>query len=398
LKRRPFFHDPLYHELNAIRLRRAYDLLQRNSTYDTNLIWKDVLTASKLRTLHTNVELLEILDDKTSISPNKKWPFRVAVLAHIFYPDMTKELVSYADNIPQNFDLIITTDTDLKVDSIREQVAGFRRGNVIVRKVVDNRGRDTSALLIACRDIVLSGQYDLVCRIHSKKSPQDGANLSEEFKRHLLDNILHNRSAVGNILDLFEQNERLGVIIPPIIHIGYPTMGWAWFNNREIAQKVADLVKIKVDFDDATPIAAYGGMFWFRPEAVKKLFLHEWQYVDFNEEPAYGDGDLPHALERMYCYCAQDAGYFTMSVLAPRQAARSYVKMEYKLQLLSSHFQNGAIMDQIRFLQDVRGREGIRNAVRAAIARRYPKLFNRLAPYYRSVRRFFARGSKTESR
>jgi lipopolysaccharide biosynthesis protein len=42
--------------------------------------------------------------------------------------------------------------------------------------------------------------------------------------------------------------------------------------------------------------------------------------------------------ERLICYCAQHQGFRTLAVMSTAQAARSYLKLEYKHQLLSSCF------------------------------------------------------------
>ena len=56
--------------------------------------------------------------------------------------------------------------------------------------VASNDGRDQSAFLIGCRDILLGDDYDLVVKIHSKKTAQDGYNVGRHFKRSSSENLL----------------------------------------------------------------------------------------------------------------------------------------------------------------------------------------------------------------
>ena len=60
------------------------------------------------------------------------------------------------------------------------------------------------------------------------------------------------------------------------------------------------------------PIAPLGTMFWFRPSALKKLFEHPWTYEDFPAEPTgMLDGNILHAIERVYPFVAQASGYYS---------------------------------------------------------------------------------------
>jgi rhamnosyltransferase len=347
LKRRPFFHDPIYMEREAIDLRRALDLVVERSDYDVDLILSNALRTCELRTLYTNLELLDILPDERVRNGPERWSFgRVGVLAHVYYVDMLEEMLGYADHIPCDYDLFVTTDTIEKKRVVERRLAAFERGKVRIDVVKSNLGRDTSALLIEQRDVVLSGEYGLLCRIHSKKSPQDGSNRGDGFKHHLFDNLLGSRGYVCNLFDLLEREPHVGIVAPPTIHIGYPTLGHAWFLNKARVEALAQLLDVKVPLDRHTPVATYGSMYWFRPAALKRLFEHNWTWEQFDEQ-VYGDSDLPHAIERLVTYCAQTEGYATRNVFTARHAAKNYTKLEYKHQLLSSCFTSGDIRDQV---------------------------------------------------
>lgn len=346
LKRRPFFHDPIYMEGEAINLRRALDLVRQRSSYDVELIVRNALRTTDLRTLYTNLELLDVFPSE---APGEKEPWTfgsVGVLAHVYYIEMLDELLGYTANIPCAHDLFITTDTEQKKQAIEARLADYGRGMHLVDVVKSNLGRDTSALLISQRDIVLDGGYGLLCRIHTKKSPQDGSNRGDGFKHHLLDNLLGSRVYVGHLFDMFERESTVGIAVPPTVHIGYPTLGHAWFLNKPRVEALAQLLDIRVPLDVHTPIATYGSMYWFRPAALRRLFEHPWTWEQFDER-VYGDSDLPHAVERLVAYCAQAEGFETRNVFTARHAAKNYSKLEYKHQLLASCFRSGDIREQV---------------------------------------------------
>ena len=112
------------------------------------------------------------------------------------------------------------------------------------------------------------------------------------------------------------------MVFPPVINIGYPTMGHAWFANRAPAEALAKRLGIATKFDKNTPLAAYGSMFWARPETLRKLVEADWQWTDFPEDGEYRDGSLTHVLERLLAYAVLDAGFHVRSVINQDWASR----------------------------------------------------------------------------
>ncbi|RWC51137.1 MAG: hypothetical protein EOS55_03485 [Mesorhizobium sp.] len=338
LKRRPFFHDPTFLEHYAIDLPRALRVLKETSDYDLNLIWRNVLRTSELRNLNTNAALMSVLPDKRAKDDGAAADYgNVAVCAHIYYTDLLDELLALTGNIPVPYDFIATTNTPEKKAEIEAALAtrpGIKK--VIVRVVEQNRGRDMSSLFISLRDLLIDDRYDLVCRLHTKKSPQVQSSRGNLFKRHMLDNLLNTRGYVQNVLDMFHDNPSVGLAIPPMVHIFFPTMGHSWFVNKPRAEETARLLNINVKFDESTPVAAYGTMFWFRPRALHKMFEYKWKWEEFNAEPDHVDGGLAHVLERLIAYAAQDAGYTTQHIMCAHQAAHNYTMLEFKMQKLVS--------------------------------------------------------------
>ncbi|MGX5829214.1 rhamnan synthesis F family protein [Mesorhizobium sp. 43Arga] len=377
LKRRLFFHETLFLESESINLPRALEIIKENSEYDLSLVWRSVGRIAKPRTLSCNAALLSVLPDEVTTAHIAEKSFRIAVIAHIFYTEMTAEILAYVENIPAGYDLIVTTDTYEKKAAIETAIAGTRGANCVIIHVVEsNEGRDTSALLIACRDYVLKEDYDLVCRVHSKKSPQDGAK-GEQFKMHMLDNLLCSPAYVENILGLFAEDASLGLVMPSIIHIGYPTIGNSWFGNKDNVALLAEKLDLKIHLDDDMPVAPYGGMYWFRPPALKKLFAHEWKWSDF-AGVRHKDGSLPYAIERIVAYVALDAGYMFRHVLTPSHAARNYTMLEAKLSAVhSGQSPNFGVKPAFKALI---------NAAKRSTMRRSPFLFRILRPAYQALR------------
>ncbi len=83
--------------------------------------------------------------------------------------------------------------------------------------------------------------------------------------------------------------------------------------------------------EDVSPIAPIGTMFWFRPQALAILLEHNFRYDDFPIEPDHEpDGTVMHAIERLYPFAAQQAGYFTAWVM-PTNFAQIHITNYHKI-------------------------------------------------------------------
>ena len=393
LKRRIFFHDPLYLDRKAILGRDVLDVAEERG-YPTDLIFSNVVRSTKPRVLKTNFSLLEVLPE-VDLGYDDSRPLKVAAVAHIFYETMVDEMVDRLETLPTGFDLYVTTSDDAKKVSIEESLS--RRGvSGDVRVVASNAGRDISAFFVGCRDVIESDAYDLIVKLHSKKSLQDDHNVGTLFKRHLFENLLSSPGYTANVLRLFQQHPSLGMVFPPVIHMGYPTLGHAWFGNLDMAKREAKRLGITVPFDDSTPLSPYGSMFIARPEALRPIASAGYDYSDFPDESGYGDGSLSHVLERLASYSALNSGFHVREVLNARFAGIYYSFLEYKLQAISQ-FLPGTAEEQVAVLSTPRPEEPTLAILKQRFMRRSPGLGAVLRPGYNAARAAF-RGARSALR
>ncbi|WP_345801867.1 rhamnan synthesis F family protein [Microbacterium sp. AZCO] len=349
LKRRPFFQWPPYLDHLAVVGRWTLDTVER-SGYPMELIYADLARNVEPRTLNADAAMLEVLPE-ADVSYDPEAPLRTLVVAHVFYPEMTDEILDRVDVLPGEFDLVITTPDDDRAQAI-EQVLLARpaRGATEVRVVASNNGRDQSAFLIGCRDLLLSDQYDLVVKVHSKKTPQDSPNVGRHFKRQQFTNLLNSPGYAANLVALFQREPGLGLVFPPTIHLGYPSMGHGWWANKPAFVELADALGIRVPADEISPLAPFGSMFAARPAALRILVEREWTYDDFGGVEAYQDGGLAHVLERLPVYAAGELGFHTRTVANAEYLASSYAALDYNLDQLSSTLPDST-MQQIQLLR-----------------------------------------------
>lgn len=386
LKRRNLFHNPLHLDRFAII---GADMLEqaRLAGYDTDLILSNLARTSKPRDLVTNAGLTWVVPQSASEETYAAAATqKILAVAHIFYADMAEEILQRLSVLPKGYYLVATTSNEENQAQIRAVMERYGvEGEV--RVVASNRGRDIGAFLVDCNDVLASGKWDIVVKIHSKKSVQDDYNAAQLFKTHLYDNLLNSRAHVANILAEFAAHPALGMVLAPLPHMGYPTMGHAWFTNREPAQAVAKRLGINVPFDKDMPLATYGSMFIARPQALAKLVNAGFKPENFPVEGGYKDGSLAHVLERLMAYAALSEGFYVRPVLAPKWAEVYYGYLEYKLAAVSS-FLPPFTIDQVPYLKAHGGPiPNVLASIKINIMLRQPKVGNALKPAYRLVRK-----------
>ncbi|WJM15023.1 rhamnan synthesis F family protein [Microbacterium arborescens] len=349
VKRKPFFFWPITMDHNASIGRWTLEKVESYG-YPRELILPNLARNSPPRDLATDIGALEILSDQPALYDASS-PLRLVVVAHIYYVDMARDMLRRADMMPGPYDLVVTTPDAGRADAIAAVVADSPREGrrVDIRVLPSNNGRDQSAFLIACRDVIMDDRYDVLVKIHTKRTPQQGYAVGQHFASQQLDNLLPNAGYAANLVGLFQREPTLGLVYPPMIHIGHGTLGHAWWGNRDNFVKVADQLGMQVPLDDGSPLAPFGSMYAARPIALRRLAEHAWRYEDFGGKNAYRDGGLAHVLERMPSYVAAEDGYHTRHALTAEYASLSHTSLEFKVDEMAATIP-GSLRDKVIFL------------------------------------------------
>lgn len=338
IKRRSFFQDygNLLHDTNGNVAREAFDYIRTQLDYPVDLMWENLLRTCNHSALRRCLELNYILPDQFEL-PHKRTLPKAALWLHIYYVDLAKQCCTYAGNMPEGTDILITTNTAEKKAAIEEVFSVLTTHHVNVMQI-ENRGRDNSALLVGLAPYL--DQYDVVCFAHDKKVRHlEYEAQGRTFSEHCYQNVLKSRDFVTNVLQTFRENPRLGLLVPPppYASVYYNTIGisdWGpnYENTEELHRRLELTVPISRNFD---PVAPFGSVFWFRTAALRRLYAYGWRYEDFPEEPVDFDGTFLHALERIYPFVAQQDGYYSAWLLSSSFAAAELTNYHYILRELN---------------------------------------------------------------
>ncbi|MBB6299895.1 rhamnan synthesis F family protein [Rhizobium leucaenae] len=234
---------------------------------------------------------------------------KIAIICHLFYCNFIDHLLSRFADFPEGTDIYISTDTEAKRDEIGRAFSSWRRGNVYV-VITPNKGRDIAPKLIAFRDVY--SKYDLVVHVHTKKSPHEG-NL-KNWGTFLHDNLMGSKEIIDGYIECFRANPELGIAGPQ--HIEFIRNWVHWGPNYPAARPLIRSMGLKLLESDAIDFIT-GSMFWARPKALKPILDLDLSFDDFPAESGQVDGTLAHAIERLYLYVCEKAGYKWVKVATP---------------------------------------------------------------------------------
>lgn len=334
-KKRSFFHH--YTDvMNNTAGEATYELIRfidAETDYDMSLVWKSILRTASLSDLVRCAQLNRVLSSTAVIDSANNITSRVGVVYHAFYEDLFDESLTYLTNFPLGTEFLITTNTEEKKALLQDKVNKIGIDAEIV--VVGNRGRDVSALLVGASDFVKN--FDLICFAHDKKTTQiKPESVGRSWFNKLNQNMFATKEYVENVICTFEKEKNLGIAFPsPPNHSGYAYhIGSGWLGNFRNTNRLLTDFGLNVKVNEHTLcVAPLGTCFWFRPDALKKLFKgyngNGWRYNDFPREPNRYDETILHAIERAYAYFAQDAGYYPAYLYNSEFAAIELTNLEF---------------------------------------------------------------------
>lgn len=249
-------------------------------------------------------------DDELSQAIAKLSEVRIAIQAHIFYEDLAPEIATYVENIPVDFDLFVTTDSQEKIPTIRKAFENNPRMKSVEIMAAGNRGRDVLPFIAQMSPHI--NEYDIICHAHTKRSLH--FDKGDEWRTYLLENVLGGKDLILDIVSELSSDSPIGLMYPKTFEPIAPFVVWG--SNRTIAETALEAI----DFDIILPddiIFPAGNMFWARTDAVKELFddrlLSLWDESTDGAE----NGTVMHAIERLWTYVADANGYETVMTAKP---------------------------------------------------------------------------------
>jgi lipopolysaccharide biosynthesis protein len=274
-------------ELNHLKLKLANieNSITWRSVKKLDWITKPLLFDTGI--INNSVPQLKNISDLS----NKK----IAVIFHLYYEDLWDEIMQYIDRIPIKFDLYVNLVKGHSKSILNKIKKRYPDCKITVS---NNAGYDMGGLIRSLEIIDLE-DYDLICKVHTKKA--DYRSDGSIWREKLLDSILGSREKIFDILRIFDSDPKIGIV------------GSNEFINREDLGSNSKFYsqlcgRLKIPFRKRGLEFIAGSIFWCRSEImneIKKLNLSSNNFESSNKL----DGQLAHAIERIFGALGRKLGY-----------------------------------------------------------------------------------------
>ena len=236
--------------------------------------------------------LSKISNENTNVLASPASTNRLAVLIHIYYFDLWSELAGYVKNLPSGFDLYINIVASVWYPQMHNIIRqDFPQAKIIVSA---NRGKDVGGHLSSMGHLDFT-QYDLMCLLHTKKSPHIDSRISDAWRRDLYQALLGSPAKAIENIDLMNQHEQIGLIGSRFWRC--TMMGNNWTNyNRLLAE--FEIREAALDCEYVS-----GTMMYVRSQIMETIYYHfqdqELESGDQQSLDFHIDGQVAHAIERL---------------------------------------------------------------------------------------------------
>lgn len=286
----------------------SLEYIKQNTNYDTDLIWDDLINTQPMSNTMYNLGLMYNLS--SNYEQNSIGETKTALVLYISYEENITFCLNYALSMPENSDIYIVTGNKSIIEACKS--SSILSGYNVFYILKSNRGGYVSAYLVGAKDVF--NKYNLICCTHDQNINKQPVIYSRDTQFQDFESCLKNRAYVKNIINTFNNNKRLGLLCPLPINFGLTNIiGNELGINLGTLKKLINFLKLDIPFD-YHPICPFDGMFWVRKEALHPLFRHDWQYEDFPCEPIPSDGTIIQAINSIYPFVAQEAGYYSTYV------------------------------------------------------------------------------------
>ena len=275
-----------------------------NSTFDTDYYlnkYKDVKNSNINPLLHyiqhgeqegrkTNNKLETYLSEYSNYIKLRDLDtdINVAVIVHIYYTELWKDILEKLKNIKHSYTLYITTTNEL-YNNVKE----LEMPNVEVKIFkYKNIGMDVYPFVQVLKNLY-EDNINIFCKLHTKKGNDHTGNI---WNKTLLEHNIGNNEIFSGIAHALNEDENLRMVGSAFF---YKNIKYLIGNNSSLLEKILTQLNISSDTIEKNGFFA-GSMFWGKVSDYKILWENISDESFRNEKNMSNtDGSFSHILERL---------------------------------------------------------------------------------------------------
>ncbi len=307
--------------------RLALCYIEHNTDYDVDLIWENILRTMNIADLQRNLNLQYIVKEKKGFGERRR---SLALAVFVRYEKSGEYLQDYLKRLRRDMEIVVFS----KEEGL---LADYRRYGYECR--LFNREE-------AGKILKKFGSYDFVGIIHDTDMTSDKrpSYIGKSQFYSIGENLIKSGGYVRGILELFEQEPRLGLLASPQPNFAdfFGEIGKGWDERFAGSKEALDRLGITVPVSEMKPPFTVFDNFWIRGNILEQIFSISEKDVQY----------LPY----IWCYIAQEAGYYSGIVESSQFASQNEVNLLYYLREIcrqvrksGGEFQNFLELRQVIF-------------------------------------------------
>lgn len=273
---------------------RLFGFMFKNTT--SYRVWKSIN--------HRESRSDAVIPDR-NIACKYKCKGTIAVQLHLYYVDLLHEFIQYFNNIPYEFDILVSVVDKEKAGYVRNEFEKVKNVKNVYVETVINRGRDVAPFICVFGKKIC--EYDYIFHVHSKKSLFTGGEQTD-WRRYLMDGLMGSEDIVRQNFYLMETGEKAGIIYPETFP-NMPYQGHTWLQNKQARDELLSRIGVMGRTEDIYIDYPMGTMFLARVDAIRQFFQADMRADEFPKEAGQTDGTIAHAFERCLSLVCRYNGY-----------------------------------------------------------------------------------------
>lgn len=304
----------------------AMQYIQKETDYDTKLIWENVLRLYNVANLYYTLHLNYVLPSVQIPLPEGR---SVALVYCIMNPFFAERFCKHAKKISRTVDVYIIPEGNGVQEIVSQNIADEDR---ITLLPPSQQKTVMGSFILCCKDLV--ARYKYLGFLHDALNPEhDPVTVIESTVYGILQNIANDPAYVSQVINCFEENPQLGVLGSPfpIHHYNFGTYGNEWGDSFHSAEALAAELKLNCNLDKNIQPFMVTSAFWCRTKALQSIWKKDWTKRDFYLNQITNVSSANEMLKRILPYVAQSARYYSGTVVHANYASMRLATQQHML-------------------------------------------------------------------
>ncbi|MDE5907455.1 MAG: rhamnan synthesis F family protein [Lachnospiraceae bacterium] len=284
------------------------DYIKKHTNYDINMIYENIIRLMNVSDLQRRLCLHYILDEKQETGGLQASKIAVAVL--IEHSSSFAYVMEKVKKLWDKYHILVLAKSQELLNGYKE------KGLECIECIEDNRHTIIDKLI----------SFDLVCVLHDADMSSDRipSYVGKSKFYNIWENLAGSDDYIRNVVDLFRQNEKVGILTAPRANFGdyFGSTGAGWNGRFEEVRRCMDEKQVQCHLDYLKPPFEIIENYWIRGGLFACLRSWEPEFLEL--------------LPWIWCYIAQSRGFLTGTVESRRYAGMNEINKQYYLDAIGA--------------------------------------------------------------